>query len=98
MLNKASHFIILGALLIASTFFDGLFLYTLAASILITLFFKRGYIYFIRANRQIIQNNDDAGYRLLKKAYLVGGIPFSVYSGYIYLSLKFGYLDSYNFV
>lgn len=66
----------------------------LAVAIGIVLFINRGVIITLRANKLLANKEFESGYKLLRKAYLTDTIPFIVVNGYIFLSLKHGYLDN----
>ncbi|QEN04163.1 tetratricopeptide repeat protein [Thiospirochaeta perfilievii] len=93
MFNRRSIYLFLGSATLCSLFFNGLFIYVFAISILIILFMNRGLIYTLRANKELMNKNEQRGYELLTKAYKAGGIPVIVINGYIFISLKMGKYD-----
>ncbi|OQY38223.1 MAG: hypothetical protein B6229_06430 [Spirochaetaceae bacterium 4572_7] len=58
------------------------------------LFINRGLIYTFRANRYLLNKDYIKGYALLHRAFNTHTIPPIVISGYIFLSLKYNYLDN----
>ncbi|MGL1891355.1 MAG: tetratricopeptide repeat protein [Spirochaetaceae bacterium] len=92
MFKIKSLYLFLLSATICSLFLHGLFFYVLGFSVLTIIIVNRGIFYTLRANKYLVNKEHERGYNLLQKAYKTGTIPFVVANGYIYLSLKYGYL------
>lgn len=95
MFNRKSIYLFLISATVCSLFFGTKILFlVLGISLLTILYINRGIFYTLRANKLLVNKEREKGYKLLRKAYLTDTVPFMVISGYIFLSLKFGYLDN----
>lgn len=93
MSNSKPLFISLGIINLVALIL-GYFLPVISISILFLVYINRTIIYTIRANRLITTGEIEKGYGLLTKAYKSGNTPHVVLNGYIYLSIKYNYLDT----
>lgn len=95
MFNKKSVYLFLLSASLCSLFFGTIaLLLVLSVAFFVILYINRGIFYTLRANKLLLNKERERGYELLRRAYLTDTVPFMVISGYIFLSLKFGYLDN----
>lgn len=95
MPNRKSIYLFLISSCLCSLFFGiKVFFIVLALAILAVLYLHRGIFYTIKANKLLSNKEREKGYELLKRAYLTDTVPYMVVSGYIFISLKYGYFDN----